>query len=43
MPGEKSNFAFDGTVFSGDYLMKVGLNLIGGKDMDSHIVELTKI
>ena len=43
MPGEKSNFAFDGRVFSGDYLMKVGLNLIGGKDMDSHIVELTKI
>lgn len=43
MPGEKSNFAFDGRVFSGDYLMKIGLNLIGGKDMDSHIVELTKI
>ena len=43
MPGEKSNFTFDGRVFSGDYLMKVGLNLIGGKDMDSHIVELTKI
>ena len=43
MPGEKSNFAFDGRVYSGDYLMKVGLNLIGGKDMDSHIVELTKI
>ena len=43
MPGEKSNFTFDGRVFSGDYLMKIGLNLIGGKDMDSHIVELTKI
>ncbi|MCH5228362.1 MAG: alpha-galactosidase, partial [Muribaculaceae bacterium] len=43
MQGEKSNFAFDGKVFSGDYLMKVGLNLLGGKDMDSHIVELTKI
>ena len=43
MPGEKSNYVFDGKFFSGDYLMKIGLNLIGGKDMDSHIVELTQI
>jgi alpha-galactosidase len=42
MPGQKSKLAYDGKVLSGDYLMKIGLNLITGDDMSSRIVELTK-
>lgn len=43
MPGNESEYLFNNKIYNGDYLMKVGLNLIGGKDMDSHILEIRKI
>lgn len=42
MPGEKSKLSYDGKVMSGDYLMKVGLNLLTGDDMSSRLIELTR-
>lgn len=43
MPGQDSSLAYDGQVFSGDYLMKIGLKLITGGDMKSRLIELTKL
>ena len=42
MPGRNSRLACHERTFSGDYLMKVGVMLLGTGDMESHIVELTK-
>ncbi len=41
MPGTKSGFAFDGKTFSGDYLMKVGLEVLTRHHNSSSVIELT--
>ena len=41
MPDTKSTLAANGKVFSGDYLMKVGLNVFGFAQTQSHVLELT--
>lgn len=41
MPAVNSRLAADGKVYSGDYLMKVGLNVFGSSSTQSHVVELT--
>lgn len=41
MPGTDSKLAAHGKVYSGDYLMKVGLDVFGFASMQSHVVELT--
>ena len=41
MPGGKSNFALNGQVLTGDYLMKIGVPLFTGGDMRSRVIELT--
>lgn len=41
MPGKKSRLKSDGSVFSGDYLMKVGLDLLTTAHTASRILELT--
>jgi len=40
MPGKKSNLPENGKTFSGDYLMKAGLNLFGRNQMSSCVIEL---
>ncbi len=42
MPDKESQMPFHDKVFSGDYLMKIGLKLLTGDDMTSRIIELTK-
>ena len=42
MPGLQSRLAFNDKVFSGDYLMKIGLKLTTGEDMSSRLIEITK-
>ncbi len=42
MPGTKSTLPADGQTFTGDYLHKVGMKILGGRDLDSRIIELTK-
>lgn len=41
MPGVTSTLDVNGKVFSGDYLMKVGLNVFGFAATQSHVIELT--
>ena len=41
MPGVKSKFAQDGKVFSGDYLMKVGLDVLSFQHNTSMVVEIS--
>ena len=41
MPGRKSSLAAHGKVFSGDYLMKIGLNVLSLSKTRSCVVELT--
>lgn len=41
MPGVTSTLEANGKVFSGDYLMKVGLNVFGFAATQSHVIELT--
>jgi alpha-galactosidase len=41
MPGTESALAANGRTFSGDYLMKVGLNVLTANATTSHVVELT--
>lgn len=41
MPGTQSEKEFDGKVFSGDYLMKVGLEVCGATPLQSHVIECT--
>ena len=40
MPGTKSTLKADGKAFTGDYLMKVGLDVFGFADMQSRVVVL---
>jgi len=40
MPGKKSRLEANGKTFSGDYLMKVGLNVFTGGQAQSRVVEL---
>ena len=41
MPGTASTLEANGKVFSGDYLMKVGLNVFGYAATQSHVIELS--
>ena len=41
MPGSNSSLECHGKVYSGDYLMKVGLPLLSSHHLQSHVVELT--
>ena len=41
MPGTSSSAPFNGKTFSGDFLMKVGLNAFTASDGTSHVFELT--
>lgn len=41
MPSVTSKLGADGKVFSGDYLMKVGLNVFGLATTQSHVIEFT--
>ena len=41
MPSVTSKLGSNGKVFSGDYLMKVGLNVFGLATTQSHVIELT--
>lgn len=43
MPGEKPSLEAHGKVLSGDYLMKIGLNVFTSIDMTSHVVEITAL
>lgn len=40
MPNTKSTFDFNGKSFSGDYLMKIGLNMFEAEEGTSHVFEL---
>ena len=42
MPGQESHLAFHNKCFTGDYLHKVGLKVLGGNQLDSRIIELVK-
>ena len=41
MSGRKSHMKGHGKTFSGDYLMKIGLEVFGSQPMQSHVVEFT--
>ena len=41
MPSTDSNLDANGKVYSGDYLMKVGLDVFGFLPIQSHVIELT--
>ena len=41
MPGAKPSLKAHGLSFSGDYLMKVGLEVFSQEAAQSHVVELT--
>lgn len=41
MPGSKSNFSQNGKTYTGDYLMKVGLNVFSWNHNTSKVIELT--
>ena len=40
MPGDKSHSEYEGKSFSGDYLMKVGLNVLSADNATSHVFKL---
>jgi alpha-galactosidase len=42
-PDTKSRFQFQGKTFSGDYLMKVGLNVSGSEALSSYVFEISEI
>ena len=42
MPGQESRLPFHNQTFTGDYLHKVGLKVLGGNQLDSRIIELVK-
>lgn len=42
MPGRQSSLSCHGKVYTGDFLMKVGIRLLSTGDLVSHIVELTR-
>lgn len=41
MPGAASTLKADGKVYSGDYLMKIGLDVFGFQPMQSRVIELS--
>lgn len=41
MPGRKATFAANGKIYSGDFLMKVGVPMFSSGHLRSHVVELT--
>jgi alpha-galactosidase len=41
-PDTKSRFSFNGKSFSGDYLMKVGLNVSGSEALSSWVLEISE-
>jgi len=43
MPGSKSNLSSDGKTYSGDYLMKVGLDIFSNEKLSSRILEVSAI
>lgn len=43
MPNQKSNLNANEKVFTGDYLMKIGLEIFSGRQLNSKIITLTKI
>lgn len=43
MPEAQSSLPSNGRILSGDYLMKIGLNIFGFRPMQSHVVELTEV
>ena len=43
MPNKKSNLGAHEKTYSGDYLMKIGLDVFGFRPMQSHVVELTEV
>lgn len=43
MPGTQSTLTADGKVLSGDYLMKIGLDVFSFHPMQSRVVELTEV
>ena len=43
MPGRKSDLKADGMTLSGDYLMKVGLDVFSTSSLKSRVVELTEV
>ena len=40
MPGDNSHSEYEGKSFSGDYLMKVGLNVLSADNATSHVFKL---
>jgi len=42
MPEQESRLPFHNQTFTGDYLHKVGLKVLGGNQLDSRIIELVK-
>lgn len=43
MPGTDPKFPQNGRIFSGDYLMKVGLDVLTGHHNTSIVIELTAV
>ncbi len=43
MPGRKATLSADGKTFTGDFLMKVGLSVFTGGQMQSRVVELNRV
>lgn len=41
MPGKESSLEVNGKVFTGDFLMKVGIDVFSFSQMQSHVLELT--
>lgn len=41
MPATHSKLEANGKIYSGDFLMKVGLNVFGATNLRSHVIELT--
>lgn len=41
MPDTESEFISNGKIFSGDYLMKVGIDVFGFKHTQSHVIEIS--
>ena len=42
MPGRQSWLSCNDKVYTGDYLMNVGIKVLSSNDMVSHIIEITK-
>lgn len=42
MPNRKSQLSCNDKVYTGDYLMKIGIAILSTNDLNSHIIEITK-